>query len=883
MPKSVLCIALFLLGQTIAQPNLAGTPGPFRPIGPEGYVDHLWGLTFPNPQDSQRLLARTSYDLWASRDGGASWRSLTAHLPPLEGPLRDLVVNPLDPDHFYLVSTLNDMAAVIETRDAGITWSIHAVPAYRAGKLLFDSQTPNVMLLRGLETMLSRDGGRTWNYLSAPPEAYYPTPLASHQGKFYFQSYSFPSSVDLWSFSPGPATWEKIGTSPKTFEELWGDVVRADTFFARDGGDLYRSTDGGRTFKLILSRGVYFGFYQSPWNPSHLAAFNGIKLQLSLDRGTTWTSEPVSYSNLFTAAAAFDPRSGELLFYDDETLVRRRLDGTRVAWRPRGLYALATMNVFVDKPRERLFALSSDGAVFRRDPDLQWSRLGKVDCFLPETIAVPPWDPNRIYVTCAYAFFRSDDGGATWAPFGISPNSDSYPGPTKIAFSSGNPGTTWLIAPFHSLTSPDHPEARRFDIVDAVVHPDPAQGVLAIVYDIDSNLIVAEWKPATGWTNVGSLDRRIDDTHYLTQDERDPNHLLAVFTGPSGGNAVSFDRGRTWTGIGGITPPGMHYSRAVQGIIDPRDSNHLVVGGFSSLSETFDGTTWQFPLPTHRYNYSSTFDGESNLYSGYSDGLLLRNPTFESCADNDRNFCSRQGRFELTVDWKTPNGTTGTAKKVVTGNDESGLFYFFDPNNWELLVKVLDGCSINERFWVFTAGTTDVEYLLKVEDRWTGKVRSYFNQAGKAAEATADIDAFATCSEPVPVGAEVRPAPAATSVPQLVTEAPAPLMLSNGRFEVTANWTNFLGQTGFATPTPLRSDNSGIFWFFSPDNWEVLIKVLDGCAINGHYWVLAAATTNVAYELKIKEPATTSERVYSNPLGRSSPAQIDLKAFRCSP
>jgi hypothetical protein len=51
----------------------------------------------------------------------------------------------------------------------------------------------------------------------------------------------------------------------------------------------------------------------------------------------------------------------------------------------------------------------------------------------------------------------------------------------------------------------------------------------------------------------------------------------------------------------------------------------------------------------------------------------------------------------------------------------------------------------------------------------------------------------------------------------------------------------------------LRSANSGLFWFFDLNNWEMLIKVLDGCAINGHYWVLGAATTDVGYQLEIRD------------------------------
>ena len=82
---------------------------------------------------------------------------------------------------------------------------------------------------------------------------------------------------------------------------------------------------------------------------------------------------------------------------------------------------------------------------------------------------------------------------------------------------------------------------------------------------------------------------------------------------------------------------------------------------------------------------------------------------------------------------------------VPFGADDSGLFYFFTANNWEMLVKVLDGCGITNHFWVFAAATTDVGYTLKVTDTANGMVREYDNPIGQAAPAITDTSAFATC------------------------------------------------------------------------------------------------------------------------------------------
>ena len=121
-----------------------------------------------------------------------------------------------------------------------------------------------------------------------------------------------------------------------------------------------------------------------------------------------------------------------------------------------------------------------------------------------------------------------------------------------------------------------------------------------------------------------------------------------------------------------------------------------------------------------------------------------------------------------------------------------------------------------------------------------------------------------------------------TTLPVPAPVGVSALSLVEGRFEAKTRWTNFSGQMGDGLTAPLSSDNSGLFYFFSPDNWEMLVKVLDGCAINGHYWMLAAATTDVGYELRIRDTLGTASKTYRNPVGRASPAQIDLQAFSCN-
>ena len=82
---------------------------------------------------------------------------------------------------------------------------------------------------------------------------------------------------------------------------------------------------------------------------------------------------------------------------------------------------------------------------------------------------------------------------------------------------------------------------------------------------------------------------------------------------------------------------------------------------------------------------------------------------------------------------------------VPVANPGSGLFWFFAADNWEVMVKALNGCGLNSRYWIFSAATTNVFYRMEVFDYHTGPQRIYFNYSGPPAPAVTDINAFATC------------------------------------------------------------------------------------------------------------------------------------------
>ena len=116
-----------------------------------------------------------------------------------------------------------------------------------------------------------------------------------------------------------------------------------------------------------------------------------------------------------------------------------------------------------------------------------------------------------------------------------------------------------------------------------------------------------------------------------------------------------------------------------------------------------------------------------------------------SCAASSTAMCLNGDRFRLQVFWRLADGAAGNGQVTGCGTADSGIFWFFNAANWELMVKVLNGCGLNDSFWVFAAATTNVEFTVRVRDTHTGEVKMYFNRQGQAADALTDTGAFPGC------------------------------------------------------------------------------------------------------------------------------------------
>ncbi len=142
-------------------------------------------------------------------------------------------------------------------------------------------------------------------------------------------------------------------------------------------------------------------------------------------------------------------------------------------------------------------------------------------------------------------------------------------------------------------------------------------------------------------------------------------------------------------------------------------------------------------------NASDALGAHSGTVGGSGIGALTF-PVASGCAQTATALCL-DGRFQVTVDWRTPAPSSGPGMVASCGTDDSGIFYFFNPDKWEVLAKTLNACSLYNRYWVFFSSTTNVYYRMEVFDVVGGANKIYFNSAGPPAPAITDTSAFATC------------------------------------------------------------------------------------------------------------------------------------------
>ncbi len=247
-------------------------------------------------------------------------------------------------------------------------------------------------------------------------------------------------------------------------------------------------------------------------------------------------------------------------------------------------------------------------------------------------------------------------------------------------------------------------------------------------------------------------------------------------------------------------------------------------------------------------------------------------PTAFPCPAATDLACTGDGRFRWFAGWRdfTDRQGVGQASDAIPG---AAAFWFFAPENLELVGKVFDGGPVNGFFWTYLASLSNLETSLTLFDVATGAHADYANPLGRftslgdvrslpsaeAAGLESTTASWLRSPGRFPSGAPAAPGTCAPSSTRLC--------LADGRFAVEVDWRDFAGRTGAGFVRELSGD-TGSFWFFSASNPEMVVKVLDGIGTNAHFWVFAGALGNLELELTVSDTVTGDRRTYSSSLGQ---------------
>ncbi|MCP3963713.1 MAG: hypothetical protein GY719_38240 [bacterium] len=830
-----------------------------------------------DPVTPSTLYAGSWDEVLKSTDAGASWTSVG-----LSGPVQSLAIDPVTPSTLYAGTRsydedcLGDGGSVFKSTDGGSSWAVVNIGLVDSPveALVIDPTTPStiyVATLRGVYR--SQDGGASWTSGSSSwsAQALVIDPITP--SILYAASFG-----GVYKSTDGGSTWEAFsnGLGEEDFRSLVIDPIAPATLYVASKayfggpGNVYKSTNGGGFWaridtvphpiealaihpsspSVLYGTSIYDHCYSNLWRNEGVFR--------STDGAASWVASNIGLSDTFVESLAIDPVTPTTLYAGSYRGGVDKSTNGGASWIRSGLSSVAVGALAVDpvSPSILYAGDSENGYLYQStDSGMSWALSGLPDYLYVLSLAIGP--SSVVYAGTDDGVYKSTNGGSEWAAAsdGLTTSGSSFLSVHALVIDVTNPavliaGTTDGVfqtmdgGGLWTATSAGLPDTLVWSLVIDPIIP-------TVLYAGTGDGVFRSTDSGGSWFSAGLPETRVTS---LAIDPDDPSNLYAatdagVYRSTGGGDLwVAFDNG-----------------------LENVQARALVINSLNP----------------------------STLYAATDRGVFDITQV-EPCVADATTMCLNADRFRVEVDWRDYDGNTGSGQVVPVGSDDSGLFWFFSEDNWEMLIKVLDGCALNDRFWVFAAATTDVEYTLRVTDTAIGAIREYFNPLGTASPAITDAAAFDTCS----AGSGVDASWAGPAAPETLKETflgvdeslwegvdskglcvpnSVDLCLNDDRFLVEVEWRDYDGNTGSGQVVPVDSRDSGILWFFSETNWEMLVKVLDGCGINDRFWVFAAATTDVGYRLRVTDLDTGEIREYFNPLGNASPAITDSRAFATCP
>lgn len=741
--RAYIALAACLLFLGLASPAAAAE---WTWAGPDGGAVLSLAL---QPNSSTVLYAGGEAGLFKSVDAGASWQLLA------EGPAAAVLAIGIDPGNTSTVYAGLRSQGLLKSTDGGAHWTDagQGLPATPFGLSVIALAVRGGAVYAGTDLGLYRsaDGGASWQGLNEGLPASRVLSLEIDPS----QPETMYAGIDrhgLFRSTDGGAHWAPAGNfSLGDVNDVEVSPVSSATVYASSPYGVYRSADAGGSWLLSQAMGSAEALAVHPTLAGTVYAGGVYGVFKSTDAGATWVKMSQGLTDL-------DPRVQVLVI--DPADPGKLWAGTKHdfqlggvfqttdaaahwTWRSRGLSANDVVSLAFDSqtPGTLFAALGAyQGLARSRDQGRTWTALTALP--VPHgairEVEVDPETPSIVYAASSATgpLLKSTDGGDTWTRFGTFPphflyeleidraNPNIFYGGADGFYKSTDRGATWV-------QSSSFKEVLPVQIEIAPSSP-------AILYSVAVEEVIGS---PSYQRNRLFRSRHAGQTWELLDPPHEPARLAIS---PSDANTVyiaTLEEGIFRTKDGGNTwePVGSQLPRAATVAIAPGEPETLytAVPAQGVFASTDGGASWT-PVGEGLEGFSFTgliaLDPHEpkRLWTGVGKRGLATLVAEDVCEPGPTTLCLREGRFRVEAAWKDFEGNAGVARAVpLTG--ETGALWFFQEDNLELVVKVLDGRGLNGRFWVFVASLTSVDFTLTVTDTQTGKQRVYRNPPGNMA------------------------------------------------------------------------------------------------------------------------------------------------------
>jgi photosystem II stability/assembly factor-like uncharacterized protein/DNA-binding FrmR family transcriptional regulator len=406
--------------------------------------------------------------VYKSVDGGKTWKNIglkdTRHIGAV-------IIDPKNPNIVFVAALghaygPNEERGVFRTTDGGATWQKVLYKDTKTGAIdvVFDPKNSSTLFASlwevyrtpwslssggpGSGLYKSVDGGATWTRMEGHglPSGIMGRIGVTVSGADSNRVYAMVESKEggLYRSDDGGENWVRANEDGRLRQRAWyfshifADPKSVDTVYVLNTG-MFRSTDAGKTFNLLPApHGDHHGLWIDPDNPQRLINGNDGGATISIDNGSTWSTQynqpTAQFYHVITDnrwpyyiyGAQQDNSTIAIKSFDDDGVIGRQ-DWYQVGGGECGYIApyppdpnivFAGAEAFItrfDKRTEQLVDISvwpldvSGNGAEKLTHRFQWT----------SPLFISPHDPNTLY-SAAEMIFKSTDAGQSWTA--ISPD-----------------------------------------------------------------------------------------------------------------------------------------------------------------------------------------------------------------------------------------------------------------------------------------------------------------------------------------------------------------------------------------------------------------------------------------------------------------------------